>query len=57
MYFGEDKQKIQNIVKNQMLHFRELYADQLKLMPLLHWNPNKSTIEVVSFPLNISYIL
>ncbi|GFW73679.1 phosphatidate cytidylyltransferase, mitochondrial [Trichonephila clavipes] len=45
MYFGEDKQKVENIVKNQVPHFRSLYADQLKLMPQLHWNQTNSTIE------------
>ncbi|GFQ87073.1 phosphatidate cytidylyltransferase, mitochondrial [Trichonephila clavata] len=45
MYFGEDKRKVENIVKNQVPHFRSLYADQLKLMPQLHWNQTSSTIE------------
>ncbi|GBM61765.1 Phosphatidate cytidylyltransferase, mitochondrial [Araneus ventricosus] len=45
MHFGEDKQKIENIVQNQVSYFRDLYADQLKLMPQLHWNQSQCTIE------------
>ncbi|KAG8200439.1 hypothetical protein JTE90_000522 [Oedothorax gibbosus] len=45
MYFGEDKQKVQKIVKNQMPHFKKLYAEELQLMPLLYWSQNKSIIE------------
>ncbi|GIY18506.1 hypothetical protein CDAR_527561 [Caerostris darwini] len=45
MYFGEDKQKVENIVMNQVSDFRDLYAEQLKLMPQLHWNQSQCTIE------------
>lgn len=46
MYFGEDKQKVQKIVQNQVPYFRSVYADHVKSMPLLHWNPNQNIIEV-----------
>ncbi|XP_042900010.1 phosphatidate cytidylyltransferase, mitochondrial isoform X2 [Parasteatoda tepidariorum] len=45
MYFGEDKQKVQKIVQNQVPYFRNVYADHIKSMPLLHWNPNQNLIE------------
>ena len=32
MYFGEDKNKVANIASNQILEFRNIYADVLESM-------------------------
>ncbi|XP_035221448.1 phosphatidate cytidylyltransferase, mitochondrial-like isoform X1 [Stegodyphus dumicola] len=45
MYFGEDKRKIENIVKNQISYFHHLYCDHLKMMPLVHWNQTQHIFE------------
>lgn len=45
MYVGEDKRKVENIVKNQMPYFRKMYDEHIRIMPLLHWKQNQGVIE------------